>query len=110
MNREQRRKAEKQKKHIEKQRLTDEQAKAVRDLIKEQRIDAMQHGLYVFEMLCKLVLHDKFGFGTGRLKKWSDAMKTQLDCIKDDRVKLRDIEIEIEKIFRVKGDVDDEQV
>ena len=73
-------------------------------------MDAMQHGLYVFEMLCKLVLHDKFGFGTGRLNRWSEAMKTQLDCIKDDRVKLRDIEVEIEKIFGIKEGVDDEAV
>jgi len=94
MNRNQRRKAEKERKHREKQqkRLTPEQAEAVREVIKEQRMDALGNGVYTFETVAKLVLYKLFGFKKKRLNRWYEEMKFQLECISSGHITVDDIE------------------
>lgn len=41
--------------------------------------------------LCMQVLHDEFGFGDKRLKRFGKAVDEQLDCINADYVSFSDI-------------------
>lgn len=112
MNRQQKRKAEKEKRHREKQqkRLTDEQAQAVRSMIKEQRIDALQQGVYTFEVVSKVVLYKLWGFKAKRLNRWYEEMRFQIGCINSGNVTIEDLEqlLEDEVYTRKRGKTDED--
>ena len=53
--------------------------------------DGTDRALQQLILIPLLYLRDKEGYGSGRLEKFIDYFKFNLDCIDDDRVSLNDI-------------------
>ena len=88
-----------------KRRIQKNAGKSVESEIKEyadnvKRI-AVKKAVESFAVVSFIVLHDKFGFGESRLKKFNSEVTNLFDCIVDDYVTLEELKTEVREKYNI---------
>lgn len=74
------------------------QMKIYTDNVKQESV---KKAVDAFAIASFMVLHDKFGFGEMRLKKFNSEISNLFECILEDYVTLEDMRTEIKESFNI---------
>lgn len=76
----------------------------------EGKAEGVAEAIGMVTCVFMLQLHDKFGFGTGRMEKLLNEVDFTIDCILSGHVSFEDIQKEVEDKLKVKLTKEDRKV